>query len=157
MKKIFIGGVLLIAIVVGLFAFYHKKPVVEVEKTVVHSRSSECIMVDSELISAINVERAKIGVAPVLFAKVLDDYANNRALEQNGVLDDHVGFRKTFSQLPYPLIGEDQDYNYLCNPTERINSFRVSPKHWSSLMNPRYDHVGVGYFKGVLNINLGDI
>lgn len=161
MKKYVIIGICLLVIALGgTFALLRVKKPVATPLRASESVVRDCSVTDIGVVEAVNKHRAEVGVAPLTFNKSLDSFANQRVLDMDGTMDSHVGLQPLLDKSPYmgyQLIGEDQSINGDCyNSDARVSYFRISTKHWDSLMNPRYDEIGVGYFSKVLNINLGD-
>lgn len=168
MKKYLIIGIILLAFVsVGTFACLRdKKPVEGLYASERATVVTDCQLTDRQIIDEVNKYRAELGVAPLSFNSLLDTFADKRALDMDGTMDSHSGLNsasQAFENMGYKLIGENQKYvvmrastGYNCL-TDAVYDFKASEKHWTSLMNPRYDEIGVGFYKKVLNINLGDL
>lgn len=148
------------------YYFYSRKPVSTEPTSVVETaetpaKGCEPQITDEVTIVTVNKFRAEAGVKPLVFRKKLDDFANQRALEQEGVLDSHAGLQPLLDKVRmglYALVGEDQILSSPCFTNEEwVAQFKISPKHWASLMNSRYDEIGVGFYKNILVIDLGDL
>lgn len=160
-KKLFIIACVALITVGGIFAYIlYKRPLqsVSVASTPI---VTDCSVTDTGVFDAVNKYRVEVGVAPLVFNPVLDDFSNQRVIDQNGILDAHSGLQPLSEKARmglYTIIGEDQQFWAGChNSDARVLGFKQSDRHWKSLMNPRYDEIGVGYFDNVLNINLGDV
>jgi len=162
MKKYLV--ILVVLAITGLSGYFalHKesaKPVVE--KSCAFSPEPDCSVSDEAVIEALNQERSKVGASPVVASEYLNQLAENRALEQNGTLDDHAGFKKienTLDWYHYQSISEELSFYSGChNSSERLLGFRSSSSHWDSLMRPSQDSVGVGFYKELLVVELGDL
>lgn len=162
MKKYLIIGIILLGIVsLGTLTYFRDKKPVETPLRASESVVQDCSVTDNDVISAVNKYRAEMGVNILVFNEKLDGFADQRATNQNGILDAHVGLQPLLDETKlglYTLVGEDQNHWVGChNSLARVDDFKLSDKHWTSLMNPRYDEIGVGYYNNVLNINLGDL
>lgn len=174
MKKIYIILIVLFISLLGIGIYIatrvHQEPVANVSGTqqveVPKVPEKDCSVSDDAVIKAVNDERIKIGVKPLVFNVLLDKFADERATEQPNGIDNHAGFQpklNLWGNMGYLLVAEDQNQmvnvpGEPCNNAyDRIQHFRISEKHWTSLMNPRYDTIGIGFYKNVLNINLGDL
>lgn len=124
----------------------------------------DCSVTDTGVIDAINVERTKLGITPVVYSDYLDKIAGDRAVQLKGTMDNHVGFRammlsnndEIYSR--YHAVDEDLSAWQGCNNSSvRVGYFRSSQKHWDSLMRPTQDVVGVAFIDNVLVVILGDI
>lgn len=146
------------ALLVGgsLYVYFSQK---KISENATQGVQQDCSVTDGAVIKAVNNERAKIGVSPVVSSAILDQFSNERVTTMNGALDSHAGLKGSADKLGiYQYIGEDQQQLFGCHNSEsRVMGFKLSEKHWASLMNPRYDEIGVGFYKNILNINLGDL
>jgi uncharacterized protein YkwD len=141
----------------------HTAPVSEVSGTQV-AEVPKCTLgpapaslTDQSIIDSFNKARAEKGVKPLVYNARLDSYANQRAAEQNGQLDNHAGLKGGADIMGYAM-GEVQLRTRTCSTADEIrNSFSVSAPHWSAINNPKYDIVGVGNVNGVLNVVFGDL
>ena len=165
-KKFFILIATIIALL-GFYVLYTLMGVHSVKKTepVVKETPKpvqDCSVTQGGLLDSINKFRAENGVKPVILTKDVEDLAGKRALEQNGVIDHHAGFKTSLGQdislRRYILIGEDlQGWRNCVNSEGLISGFKISPDHWKSLMNPRFDTIGVAFYKNVVVVELGDL
>jgi uncharacterized protein YkwD len=161
-KVIFLILFVVLATLGGVGYYLYSRPEPVVESAIVEPEPvKDCSVTDVGVVAAVNKFRAEAGIKPLVFNTTLDDFANQRALEQNGVLDNHAGLQPLLDKVRmnlYTQVGEDQNLIFDCYNSEyRVSNFRNSPKHWASLLNPRYDEVGVGFYMNVLVIDLGDL
>ena len=160
MKKLITFIILALFTLGGLFSIYVvlKKPVQPVPPAPV-----DCSVTDKDVIKSLNIARAEIGVPPVIEQGYLNNLSDVRSLELKGVLDHHAGFLRRWHALEYDYVHysmffEDlQQWDGCHNSSERLNSFRSSEEHWTSLMDANNDTVGVGFYNNVLVITLGNL
>lgn len=102
-----------------------------------------------EMAILINEERAAEGLEPLYFTPYICEIADMRAKEcavqfshkrpDGSSLVDAVDFKK----MPYSKIAENIAGGK-STAAETMEQFRESPKHWQSIMNPGFTHVGIG-------------
>ncbi|MCK9461462.1 MAG: CAP domain-containing protein [Proteobacteria bacterium] len=159
--KVILSIVFALLFVVGVYSYVYHKNLVEKSSVVSTPIVQDCSVTDDGVIEAVNKYRAEVGVAPLVFNQSIDDFSNKRATDLNGVLDNHAGLQPALDSTRmglYILVGEDLQLSTGChNSDNRVLNFKKSEKHWKSLLNPRYDEIGVGFYKELLVINLGDV
>ena len=108
-----------------------------------------------EMAILINEERAAEGLEPLYFTPYICEIADMRAKEcavqfshkrpDGSSLVDAVDIKK----MPYSKIAENIAGGKT-TPEETMEQFRGSSKHWQSIMNPGFTHVGIGvtYIEG---------
>jgi len=152
---------LLALVLVGTLGCFRDKNSVVTPLRASQSVVVDCSVTDIDVVNAVNKYRAEVGVAPLTFREELDEFSNERATGLDGNMDNHVGLRPLLSDkgfMGYQYIGENLQYYGNCsNSASRVYRFKESERHWASLMNERYDEVGVGFYRNVLVVNLGDL
>lgn len=164
-KYNFIWLILLIGLAAGAFAFakYQSKPQVKTmdkpAETVVETKEDvpKCHYANSNLLVEIN----KVRSVPVVEDPRLSQIALERATEMNGTLDNHAGFKTRFynSPLPYGYVylGENLAFNIGCPDVNVVmGGWLSSPPHKATMLNPRYDRIGIAEYKGVIVNLFGD-
>ena len=159
MKNILLVATMLI-IVISSYYVYTQLSIKPIQKIVPVSVSvkQDCTVSDLDVIKSVNKYRAEKGVAPVTFSSKLNQFANERAVSENGVLDEHAGFYPRVHELfdTYPYVDEIQGFVAGChNSDERVGLFVLSDKHWKALMDSRYNYAGAGFYNNVLVIDFG--
>lgn len=102
-----------------------------------------------EMAILINEERKAEGLEPLYFTPYICEIADMRAKEcavqfshkrpDGSSLVNAIDFKK----MPYSKISENIAGGK-STAAETMEQFRESPKHWQSIMNPGFTHVGIG-------------
>lgn len=125
----------------------------------------DCNYNESELLELINKEREKVGVHPITIDPGLDKISEDRAVTLNGKMDNHIGFRKLLSSYAYDtkfvsiaenLVGDE---TFTCHSVKGyVGSWMQSTKgHRETMLDPRYDLIGIGFYNGVSVTQYGDL
>lgn len=125
----------------------------------------DCTYSEDELLTQINAEREKVGVKPVVIDSGLDKLSEDRAVALNGKMDFHVGFRKLSDSYVYSdrfgYVGENLvgDETYTCHSAKGyvISWMHSTDGHRETMLDPRYDLIGIGFYKGVAVTQYGDL
>lgn len=162
MRKLIMPILIIIFALVGLgyYLYSPREDVVSVPEVVVESEPIEpCPFTEQLLLAEINSVRDK----DVSVSKLLDKYADERAVALNGEMDSHVGFRVIrdsgvfwgeFKGVGENLIGE----SYCPNSRDTVNSWMSSTLgHRETMLDSRYDRIGIGYYNGVVVTIYGDL
>lgn len=158
MKKLYIALISVVAIsLVGFGLFYHSQINVK--------SSAGCIFNKNELLIEINSERSNVGVAPVKEVSELGNFAQDRVNKFDGHSDNHEGFTTArlngtfYDHYVYGAENLDGDSTDKCNdPSIYVHNWLTSTKgHRETLLNPIYDDIGIGYYKGVVDTVYGDL
>lgn len=104
------------------------------------------------LLSLVNSERAKAGLAPLALCPYLSAAANTRA----GELEISFSHTRPDGREYYTAItdtgagfsgsGENAALGYL-TPEQVMEGWMSSPGHRSNILNPGYTSIGLGYYK----------
>jgi uncharacterized protein YkwD len=108
--------------------------------------------IEAKLLALINAARAERGVAPLHFGGKLEDFAGDRAakMARTGVLKHPkcLPCKLDKRHIRYSAWGETIAWTYGSWSTEVAKSlftiWKNSPPHWSILMSPSYDRIGIG-------------
>lgn len=162
MKKIYALILFVILATLGGVGYYlySSKPVEE-PKSIVQSKPI-CDYSDSDLLTIINHERKKTGVKQVVVSNSLENYAQSRAVSLNGTMDNHDGFYKTDDYLfnEFGHLGENLAglQNKCITSDAFVRSWMSSTLgHRETMLNSRYDRIGIGYYKGIVVTIYGDL
>ena len=153
---------LLFLILVPIFAFRPQSPVIPSSEN-----KQNCTYSDDEILRLINLEREKVGVHPLVEDSFLSEVSLRRAEQQNGTMDRHVGFRQMikdgvfngrYSYVGENLAGDGYSNDTCDSPEIYVYSWMISTEgHRETMLNPRYDEIGIGYYKSVVVTIFGDI
>ena len=119
-----------------------------------------CIFNESELLREINLVREK----PVKIEPKLDSFAEMRANELpdgNDATWGHSGFRSRVNGYfdKFSILGENLYFNrnHCDDYTSAVRLWLGSPTHKETLLNSRYDSIGIGYANGNYVTIYGDL
>lgn len=104
----------------------------------------------NEVLTLVNAERQKIGLAPLQYSLTLETVATIRTndnLTQGYISHDRTGGRKfstAFSDLgiSYTYVGENLAEGYQ-TPEDVVNAWMNSPTHRDNILNGRFTKLGV--------------
>lgn len=105
------------------------------------------------ILSEINRERVRVGSSPVLEDLELTKIAQERAIKLDGAMDSHVGFHQLVKDRILPLkylnFGENLAVGS-CNSKGYVDGWMTSKLgHRETMLNPKFDHIGIGYYKSL--------
>lgn len=109
----------------------------------------------SEVLRLVNIERTKVGVAPLVLDEALCNAANMRAIEM-----DYSGYFShtrpngsncftvfEFCNIDYLSCGENIAAGY-ATPADVVDGWMNSPGHKANILNTSYTKMGLGYSTG---------
>lgn len=103
------------------------------------------------VITIVNSERKKKGLAPLSKNTLLTEAANIRAKEIASYFshtrpNGSMCFTAISSSYRYRTVGENIAYGYV-NPTDVMNGWMNSPGHRSNILHANFEEIGVGMYE----------
>lgn len=122
----------------------------------------QCVYSTQDIIlEGINKARADVGVAPVVLSGELDIISDQRAIVLDGKLDDHIGFDQAVEDKKFPFTFQHLAENLIgptcINAVSPIVLWLNSPGHKENMLNPNYDSIGIGIYKGLVVTIFGNL
>jgi uncharacterized protein YkwD len=140
---------LLLVIFIPILAFAPKT-----ENVVIHQ--IDCEFDEAEFLNLVNGARTQT----IAIDYDLDRIAQQRA-ESLEELDNHVGFRQLMADKAFPFrftyLGENLASNSCPDDKIIFDQFMSSPGHKATMLDSRYDYIGIGFYKNVVVTIYGDL
>ena len=114
---------------------------------------------DRRIVDLVNQERSAVGLDPLLFNRQLDNAANRHTDRMTGADymshqlpgEAGLGDRVTNAGYEWRRVGENVAAGYT-TPEAVVDAWMNSPGHRANILNPDFDHIGVGYSNAPDNI-----
>ncbi len=106
---------------------------------------------DDKLLSLINLERLKAGVAPLIYRFDIQDASNLRAKEASVKWSHDRPNGKPYWSVDDKIWGENLAKNFI-TPQGVVNGWINSELHKKNLLNPEYKGACIGSFRQGNNI-----
>lgn len=138
------------------FWYFYPKPSVKTEEKPVEAVVETKPLIDCSynkdklLVSINNIRQTPLSEDPRLSQIALE-----RAIQMNGTMDNHAGFKTRFynSPLPYGYVYLGENLATKCNA---FDNWMHSPAHKATMLNERYDRIGIAEYKNVVVTEFGD-
>jgi hypothetical protein len=172
MKKYITLICLLFLFFVGVFYYFYStrnhvnvSPVVQTDNNTEKKNKKPCEVPNTDKLEIIlNDFRVKSGHKPLVHSDLLMRFASFRTSGGYEWGKPHKNLQRDYNSWNmgryYFSVGEDISHlpKPLCQTNyDWIYGFKKSEKHWTSLMNDKYDHVGIKSSGEYITIILGDL
>lgn len=105
----------------------------------------------NEILTLVNQERAKVGVAPLKLSSELNSIANERAVESS----NYFSHTRPNGESCFSIFEDnDIDYSYCgenlaagnSTAKETVEQWINSPGHYANMIDPEFTELGVGFY-----------
>ena len=149
MKKFFLSvAIILMATVMSFANVSAAQKIVVVNDEAHWTQKAERENFPMEVLRLVNKERAKVGAAPLKFAKDLAASAYVRAVElPTKFSHTRPNGTKCFTAMPHRghILGENLAGGQ-SSPKQVVQAWMDSPTHRDNILNPKYSELGVVYY-----------
>lgn len=115
-------------------------------------QKNEALMFKAEVLRLTNIEREKVGVAPLQGLEELEELAQIRAEEIKTMLSHTRPCGNDWftifdnSSLTYKKAGENLAFGFK-RPSDLVDAWMNSAGHSANILNPDFELLGIGFYK----------